>query len=129
MSDEFIFGADTSDDEVREPSRFLTPATGAIAALALAVTALLGQNVVALAMSVLFGPQFGNDGLRSYYVALGAGTLGQAILALLLAGRASRSDGWEGHLGRAAVLVGAVALLAGLATVLGALLHDPSSMG
>ncbi|MDH2413118.1 hypothetical protein [Nocardioides sp. CER19] len=128
MSDELIFGEDLPYEETRTPSPFFSPAVCAVAAFALAATGLLAQNALTVGISTLFGPQFAsNDSVVGYYVSLGAGSVVQAVVALLLAVRSFRSDvRWEANVGRAAALLAVVALIAGAATILGAIIHQSS---
>lgn len=128
MSDELTFGEEVSYDETRPPSPFFSPAVCAVAAFALAATGLLSQNVLTVGLSTLFGPQFlANGSVVGYYVSLGAGTVVQAVIALVLAARSIRPDArWETNLGRASMLVALVALVGGGTTIVGAIVHGHS---
>ena len=110
------------EPSVREPSGFLTPAVSAITAFTLAVTALMGQNIITVGVSTVLGPGFGRTGPSVSYVAWGVGTVLQVGLVVLFAWRATRLHTWEGTLARAAVVVAAVAVVASVLVFVGGLL-------
>ena len=128
MSDELVFGSEVPDEGIREQPSFLSPAVCAVAAFALAVTALLAQNVLTIGIQVLLRPQLSSeDGITSYYVVLGVAAMAQALLAVPLGLRGFRAEArWEANLGRAAVLLAVVPLLSGAATIVGAIVHGDS---
>jgi hypothetical protein len=131
MSDEIVFRLDDPDDAsgaVRERSPFLAPGVCAVAAFALAATALLGQNVLALGIQVRFGPALSpDDGILSYYLVIGLAAGAQALLALPLGLWGLRAEAaWEVNLARAAVLISVVPLLSCAATIIGAIVHGDS---
>lgn len=131
MSDEIVFRLDDPEDPdglEREPSAFFSPSVCAVAAFALAATALLGQNVLALGVQVLFGPELSTDnGITTYYLVLGVAAMAQALLAIPLGLRGLRSEAaWEVNLGRAALLISVVPMLSGIATIVGAVVHGDS---
>lgn len=119
-------------DEQHEPSvwaasNFLSPAVCAVTAFTLAVVALLGQNLVTVGIGVLLGPNVGSSGQSGFYFAWGLAAAVQVGIALLLARRSFDAAGrWEAVLGRAAVLVSGIALVAAVLAVIGALIHDGS---
>jgi hypothetical protein len=101
-----------------------SPQVCAVTAFTLAVVALLGQNVISLATSTVleFGLGMG-DG--AFYFGWGLATAVQAAIVVLLARRTfDLRDGWEATLGRAAVLVAGLALVAAAVVVVAGLVHQ-----
>jgi hypothetical protein len=101
---------------------FFTPRVCAVTAFTLAVVALTGQNVVSLATSSLL--EFGlGEGNLAFYFGWGLATAIQAAIVVFLARRTFESTGrWEEPLGRAAVLIVGLALVAAmLAAIAGAI--------
>lgn len=86
----------------------LTPQASAIAAMAFAVLSMTGFGGWERAVSALWGQNFPQSGIVVVLAAFSSGTLLAAVAGLVLGRRAMRSPGWEGHLGRAAVLVAAI---------------------
>lgn len=113
-----------SDQSSSAAAGLLTPSSRAVAGLALAVAALMGQNVLTTGIQLLvMGP--GGGGPTSYVIALGVAAALPAVLAMLLAWPVARdrAGGWPGHLAGAAVLVAVVALGGAAMALVGALLH------
>ncbi len=105
------------------PGTLFTPQSGAIAALAVALASLTGQNLIQLAISSFLGQGFTNRSLTptGYYVAWGVATLAVVGLVVLLARPAIAKPGsWETHVARAAVLLAVVIAAAGLLLLLSA---------
>jgi hypothetical protein len=133
MDGEAVSDDVTFDDEQHEPSvwavsSFLSPAVCAVTAFTLAVLALLGQNLVTVGIGVLLGPNVGPGGQTGFYFAWALAAAVQVGIALLLARRTFNAAGhWEAVLGRAAVLVSGIGLVAALLTVVGAVIHEGSS--
>lgn len=98
-------------------TRFLTPAVSAVAAFTLAVLALMGQNALTVAVSALVEMVMGQ---QAYFVGWGLTIAVQAGVVVWLARRAfDAREAWVAVLGRAAVVVVAVAAAAGVLLVLG----------
>ena len=132
MDGEAVSDDVTSDDEQHEPSvwtvsGFFSPAVCAVTAFTLAVVALLGQNLVTIGIGVLLGPNVGPSGQTGFYLAIGLAAAVQVGIAVLLARRTFAATGrWEAVLGRSAVLVSGIALVAAVLAVLGAVIHEGS---
>ena len=103
---------------------FFTPRVCALAAFTLAVAALLGQNVVSLATSTVLEVGLG-QGNRSFYLGWGLATAVQVAIVVLLARRTFDSTGrWEETLGRAAVLIAGLALVAAVLVVIAGMVNE-----
>ena len=125
MSDDVTIDHGRHEAGVWRASGFFSPSVCAVAAFTLAVVALLGQNVVTIGISTLLGPDFGSGGTYALpYVPFGIATAVQVGVVLLLARPTLHAaDRWEGILGRAAVLVAGVALLAAVLVIVGGMVH------
>lgn len=119
-------------DDTRTATRtdgvgLLTPMSRAVAGLALAVSGLMGQNIVAAALQIaLIGDGGGFGGPIPYAVGTGLGAAVPALLALALVLPQARADGdlWTSHLSRAAVVLSAVVLVGAVLTVIAALVRS-----
>jgi hypothetical protein len=129
MSDDVTFDDEQHETSAWTASNFFSPPVCAVAAFTLAVVALLGQNLVGVGISTLLGPNFGPDGgSAAYYIGWGVATAVQFGIVLLLARRSFDATGhWEAVLGRAAVLISGIALVAAVLLVVGGVLHDGGS--
>ena len=124
MSDDVTFGHGRHEAGVWRASGFFSPSVCAVAAFTVAVVALLGQNAVTIGISTVLGPNFGSGGASPFYVPFGIATAVQVGVVLLLARPTLHAVGrWEGILGRSAVLVAGVALVAAALVIVGGLLH------
>jgi hypothetical protein len=116
---------DSSARPDAETVGLLTPASRAVAGLALAVAGLLGQNAFAIAAQMLLmgGPEAGDPGV--FGVGLGVASAVPAALALLLTRSAAQGPGtaWHAHVSRAAVVLALLVLAAAVLTVVGGLLQ------
>jgi hypothetical protein len=110
-----------------QPAALLTPASAAVAALAVAATTLSGQNLLLVGVQSLLGQGFGSGSSPAgYYVVWGISALVPLALVVLLARVALRasSSGWESVLARAAMLLAAATAAGAILTALGGVLHD-----
>lgn len=108
------------------PRSLLTPTASAVAAFAIAFLTLDGQNLLLVGIQSLLGQGFGPNEPAAYYLVWGLAALVPLVVVILLA-RVTLSavrSGWEVHLARAAVVVGAVAAVGAVLTALGGVLHD-----
>lgn len=128
MSDDETFDQEQAPPGVWTASNFLTPPVCAVAAFTLAVVALLGQNVMTIGIGTVSEAIF--DGREGFYVCWGLALAGQVGIVLVLARRTFDATGrWEATLGRAAVLVSGLTLVAAVLIIIGGgILYDPSSM-
>lgn len=110
--------------EMRSPgSRFLTPEVCAVSAFTLAVVALLGQNIVTVGVAALTDSLIDDifSSTQPYYLQFGLATVAQVLVAALLALRAlATPERWVDVLARAALVLSAVALVAGVLAIIGA---------
>ncbi len=98
---------------------FFSPAVCAVSSFTLAVLALMGQNVVTAGVSLIVD-EVRDDASGGFYLGFGLAVIVQVVVALLLARKAIVSSGpWEPTLGRAAVVVCVVALVAAVLTIIG----------
>jgi hypothetical protein len=105
-------------------ARFLSSQVCAVTAFALAVAALLGQNLVSLAASAVLELGLG-QGNRAFYLGWGLATAIQAVIVVILARRTFGSTGrWEEPLGRAAVLLAGLAFVAALVVVIAGVFNE-----
>ena len=124
MSDDVTVDNGQHEAGVWSASSLFSPAVSAVAAFTLAVVALMGQNVVTIGISTVLGPEFGSGGAMPFYVGFGVAIAVQVGVVLLLARRTLDSAvPWEGVLGRAAVLVAGVALVAAVLVIVGGAVH------
>ena len=109
------------------PGALLTPTASAVAAFAIAVLTLDGQNLLMVGVQSLLGQGFGSGTTPAgYSLSWGLAALVPLVVVLALA-RVTLSalrTGWQAHLARAAVVVAAVAAVGAVLTALGGLLHD-----
>lgn len=102
--------------------RYLTTQVSALVAFVLAVLALMGQNALTVAVGAFTQPAASS--LIGFYVSFGLALLVQVVLAVVLARRALAADdgaaGWVPTLARAAVVLAALALVAGAVALVGA---------
>jgi hypothetical protein len=99
--------------------------SGAIVGLVLAVLSLQGQGSWGLAIQSIFGLRFGPDQFGIVLALTGLATLGLSMAGFVLGRRASVHGGvasWEQHVGRAAVVLGALGAVISVVTVVGSLL-------
>lgn len=119
MSEDATFDREQPTPGVWAASNFLTPAVCAVAAFTLAVVSLLGQNALAIGVGSVSEAIF-DDARVTYYAGWGVAIAGQVGLVLLLARRTFDAAGrWEATLGRAAVLVSGVTLVAAVLLIIG----------
>jgi hypothetical protein len=127
VSDDVTFDGEQHEPGVWAVSSFFSPAVCAVTAFTLAVVALLGQNLVTVGIGVLLGPNVGSSSQSGFYLAWGLAAAVQVGIAVLLARRTFDAAGrWEAVLGRAAVLVSGIALVAAVLSVIGAVIHEGS---
>jgi hypothetical protein len=108
-------------------ANLLTPRATAIAGFAFAVFSMLGQGSWSITLTALFwGNHYAVGSVTDVMTAWGVGCLVMAGIGALLASRTLRAgtDGWEGHLARAAVIVAAVGAVLGVLTIIGSLVHQ-----
>jgi hypothetical protein len=131
MSEQYVDEsvADARGGDTRDwwhPRSVLTPSACAVAAFAIALLTLSGQNLLLIGVQALFGEGFwtGND-VAGYYLVWGLAALGPLAVVALLARVAlpGAAATWEAHLARAAVIVAAVAAIGAVLTAIGGLLH------
>lgn len=128
MSDDVTFDHGRHEAAVSGASGFFSPSVCAVAAFTLAVLALWGQNLVTIGVATVLGPGFGSDGSMAWYLSFGVAAAAQVGVVLLLARRTFDPAGrWESVLGRAAVLVAGVALVAAALAIIGSVLHGDGS--
>lgn len=99
------------------PRALFSPESGAIASLVVVLVSLSGQNLLNLSISAALGQGFTNRDLTpvGYYLSWAVATVVIVALVILLARPAvRRSGGWDTHVARAAVLLAAINLAAGL---------------
>jgi len=112
-----------------EPPRaaMLTPEASAITAFTLAVLAMTGQGVWTQLAQVFFGTSFRENQFTSVLTVAAFASLVMAAAAVLLGRRAMSAPqteaAWSGHLARAAVLLGLVAGVVSLLTLVVGLLQ------
>jgi hypothetical protein len=111
--------------------RYLTAPASAVVAFVLAVLALMGQNSLSLAVGAFAEPA-SSGGLVGFYIGFGLALIVQVVLAFVLARRAlAGGDGgpaWAPTLARAAVVLAALALVAGVLALLGAMVVNASQI-
>jgi hypothetical protein len=125
MSEDVVVEGEHHEHGRSKVAGLFSPQVCAVTAFTLAVAALLGQNVVSLATSTVleFGLDMGSDG--AFYFGWGLATAVQAAVVVLLARRTfDLTDGWEAILGRAAILVAGLALVAAAIVVVAGLVHQ-----
>ena len=104
---------------------FFSPRVCAVTAFTLAVVTLLGQNILTVGTSTVLELGFGGAGNRPFYLGWGLATAIQAGIVVLLARRTFDSTGrWEEPLGRAAVLISGLALVAAALVVLAGMITE-----
>lgn len=122
MSDDVTF-----DDQNQTSARraaFFSPSVCAVTAFALAVVALLGQNVVTVGVATVLDGPMGVGGPR-FYIDFGVATVIQVGIVFLLARRTLDAPGrWEPVLGRAALLISGISLVAAALMIVGGVLQD-----
>jgi hypothetical protein len=109
-----------------QPRSLLTPQSAAIAAFAVAVLTLNGQNLLVVGVQSLLGQGFWNGGpAAGYYVAWGLAALVPVLAVGWLARLTLRSvrSGWEASLARAACIVVVLALVGAVLTAVGGIIH------
>ena len=121
----------TVDDQNHEStwagSAIFSPPVCAVTAFTLAVVALMGQNIVTVAVATVLDGPIGSSGPR-FYIEFGVATVLQVGLVFLLARRSLTGTGrWEPVLGRAALLVSGLALVAAALLIVGGVLEDPGT--
>ncbi len=116
-------------DETSLVDRYLTAPASALVAFVLAVLALMGQNALSVAVGTF--AQQGASGLTGFYLGFGLAVLVQVGLAFVLARRALAADttdaGWVPTLARAAVVLSALALVAGVLALIGTALTSANN--
>lgn len=104
----------------------LTSKASAITGFTLAVLTLWGQGAWSTAIQSFLGTNFGFNEYLNILSLVGLVTLAIAVAGMLLGRRAftdpDASLSWEGHLGRAAVVLGGLGAVIAVVTVLGSVL-------
>ncbi|HEX5988370.1 MAG TPA: hypothetical protein VFY86_17730 [Nocardioides sp.] len=117
-------------DETSLVDRYLTTPVSALVAFVLAVLALMGQNALSVAVGAF--AQRGVSGLTGFFLGFGLALLVQVGLAVVLARRALADDaaaGWVPTLARAAVVLAALALVAGVLALIGTAVSNAAPGG
>jgi hypothetical protein len=124
MSDDVTFDdQNQASARTASASAFFSPSVCSVTAFTLAVVALLGQNVVTVGVATVLDGSVGASGAR-FYIDFGVATVLQLGIVFLLARRTLGSGGWESTLGRAALLVSGVALVAAALMIAGGVLEE-----
>ena len=117
-------------DETSLVDRYLTTPVSALVAFVLAVLALMGQNALSVAVGAF--AQRSVSGLTGFFLGFGLALLVQVGLAVVLARRALADDaaaGWVPTLARAAVVLAALALVAGVLALIGTAVSNAAPGG
>ncbi|HET7351236.1 MAG TPA: hypothetical protein VFJ28_09870 [Marmoricola sp.] len=123
MDDDGATRDDLGGAQAHSPvAEYLTPPVCAVAAFTLAVAALLGQNVMSMAVGTLLERTLNESG-NGFALGWGVAVAVQVGLVWLLARRSIvGTHGWVPLIGRAAIVLSLVALVAGALVVLSSVL-------